>query len=183
MAPRRTREEWIVGSFTALCEGGIDAVRVEPLARSLGVTKGSFYHHFANRRELHLGMLAEWERLGTSMIIDTVDEGASDPEERLRLLMFSTYGIDEVADAIEAAIRAWASGDEVAAEAVRRVDDRRVGYVAALLVDAGFTPAKAARRARLMYRHLIGEFIWRTSGGPASTKQELNEMAALLLVR
>lgn len=183
MAQRRTRNEWIDGAFAALCAGGIDAVRVEPLARSLGLTKGSFYHHFDNRRELHLGMLSEWERLGTSTIIDVVDEAANDPEARLRLLMMNTYGVDEVADAIESAIRAWAAGDEVASEAVRRVDERRVGYVANLLSEAGMTPAQATRRARLMYRHLIGEFIWRTSGGPASTKRELNEMADLLLVR
>jgi AcrR family transcriptional regulator len=182
MTQRRTKDEWVQGAFAALCAGGIDAVRVEPLARSLGVTKGSFYHHFANRRALHLGMLAEWERLGTSMVIDTVDGAVTDPEARLRLLIKQTYGIDEVGDAIEAAIRAWAAGDEVAAEATRRVDDRRVGYVASLLVETGFARAKAARRARLMYRHLIGEFIWRTSGGPPSSKAELDEMATLLLM-
>ncbi len=183
MAQRRTKSEWVDGALAALCAAGIDGVRVEPLARSLGVTKGSFYHHFDNRRALHLEMLSEWERLGTSMIIDVVDEAADDPEARLRLLMMNTYGADDVADAIEAAIRAWAAGDEVASEAVRRVDDRRVGYVAKLLSEAGMTPAQATRRARLMYRHLIGEFIWRTSGGPASTRRELNEMADLLLVR
>jgi len=181
MAQRTTKNEWIDGAFTALCAGGIDAVRVEPLARSLGVTKGSFYHHFDNRRELHLGMLSEWERLGTALVIDAVDGAAADPGARLRLLMMSAYGADDVADAIEAAIRAWAAGDEVASQAVRRVDERRVGYVANLLSEVGMTPAQATRRARLLYRHLIGEFIWRTSGGPASTKRELNEMADLLL--
>ena len=180
---RRSKNEWVHGAFAALCDGGIDVVRVEPLARSLGVTKGSFYHHFENRRALHLAMLAEWERLGTSMIIDEVDTTASDPADRLRVLMFNTYGSDEVGDAIEAAIRAWAASDEVAAEAVRRVDDRRVGYVASLLVAAGFESRKAQRRSRLMYRHLIGEFIWRTSGGPSSSKRELDEMADLLLMR
>ena len=174
---------WLRAGQQLLRQGGVSAVKIKALQEQTRLTTGSFYHHFDNRRSLHLEMLSEWERLGTSMIIDVVDEAADDPEARLRLLMVNTYGADDVADAIEAAIRAWAAGDEVASEAVRRVDDRRVGYVAKLLSEAGMTPAQSTRRARLMYRHLIGEFIWRTSGGPASTRRELNEMADLLLVR
>lgn len=180
---RRSKDEWVHQAFVALRAGGIDAVRVETLARSLGITKGSFYHHFENRRALHLAMLEEWERLGTSMIIDDVDTATADPADRLRVLMFNTYGANDVSDAIEASIRSWAAADEDAAAAVRRVDDRRIDYVATLLGSIGFDRHLAKRRARLMYRHLIGEFIWRISGGPPSSKRELDEMAELLLRR
>jgi AcrR family transcriptional regulator len=176
-----SRNEWIGGAFEALTEGGIDALRVEPLAKRLGVTKGSFYHHFENRRALHLAMLVEWERRGTAQIIDGVEEVASDPIDQLRALANATFGIDPVGDAIETNIRSWAATDQVVAAAVSRVDDRRLGFVAGLLREAGMSKALAERRARLMYRVLIGEFIWRTAGGPASTKKELDEMAAMLL--
>lgn len=176
-----SREQWLMGSVMALTEGGIEALRVEPLAERLGVTKGSFYHHFKNRRELHLALLAEWERLGTSQIIDAVEDGAVEPADRLRALAKRTFAADPFSDGIETAIRSWAANDEVAAEAVRRVDARRLAFVTGLLREGGMAKGKAERRARLLYRTLIGEFTWRTAGGPASTKKELDEMTTLLL--
>ena len=57
---RLDADAWIAAAFDALAEGGIDAVRVEPLAKSLAITKGSFYWHFADRRALIDAMLAAW---------------------------------------------------------------------------------------------------------------------------
>ncbi len=54
---RLDADAWIAAAFDALAEGGIDAVRVEPLATALGITKGSFYWHFADRRALLDAML------------------------------------------------------------------------------------------------------------------------------
>lgn len=176
-----SRTEWIGGAFAALTDGGIDALRVEPLAKRLGVTKGSFYHHFENRRSLHLAMLEEWEKRGTAQIIDDVEEQATEPLDQLRALASATFASDPEGDAIETSIRTWAATDEIVAAAVARVDDRRLGYVTGLLRSAGMAKGLAERRARLMYRVLIGEFIWRTAGGPASTRTELDEMAILLM--
>lgn len=176
-----SRDEWVEGAFEAITDGGIDALRVEPLARRLKVTKGSFYHHFENRRALHLAMLAEWERRGTEQVIDDVIGEASTPLEQLRSLAKATFAPNPVSDGIETSIRSWAAVDETVAEAVARVDERRLGFVAGLLRAAGMPKGLAERRARLMYRVLIGEFIWRTAGGPASTRTELDEMSALLV--
>ena len=178
---KRTREEWITAAFGALCEGGIEALRVEPLAARLGVTKGSFYHHFENRRALHLALLAEWERLGTDRIIDEVSDAADGPEDRLRDLAHRTLTPQPGADEIEVGIRAWAVSDDVAAAATERVDDRRLDYVAALLRAIGLSNAAARRRASLLYRVLIGEFTWRTSGGPAMTRRDIDDLVDLLI--
>lgn len=178
---QQTREDWIAGAFDALCDGGIDALRVEPLARRLGVTKGSFYHHFTDRRELTSALLDSWERQGTAEIIDAVETMAEDPEHRLRVLLELTFAPDPRADAIESSIRGWAATDDDAAAAATRVDTRRVHFVTDLLQRAGLPGALAKRRAALLYRALIGEFIWRSSGGPASTSRELDELAVLLL--
>jgi len=178
---RLSRDEWIGGAFAALTNGGIDALRVEPLAKSMGVTKGSFYHHFENRRALHLAMLEEWERRGTEQIIDDVEGVASTPQEQLRALVAATFAADPAGDAVETSIRSWAAIDQAVQAAVERVDGRRLGYVAGLLRAAGMPKGLAERRARLMYRVLIGEFIWRAAGGPASTRTELDEMTALLM--
>src|ERR1051325_11082310 len=57
---RLDAEAWVAAAFDALAEGGVDAVRVEPLAKALGITKGSFYWHFADRRALLDAMLTAW---------------------------------------------------------------------------------------------------------------------------
>jgi len=178
---QRTREDWIAGAWDALCEGGVGALRVEPLARRMGVTKGSFYHHFADRQALTSALLQDWERQGTEAIIAAVEMTADAPEDQLRTLLGLTFAPDPRGDAIESAIRAWATTDEMAASAAERIDEQRLTFVGNLLHAAGLPKALAGRRAALLYRTLIGEFMWRSSGGPASTERELDELAALLL--
>lgn len=170
-----SREQWITGAFEALCDGGIDALRVEPLAKRLGVTKGSFYHHFENRRALHLALLGEWERVGTSRIIDDVSESSPEPAAQLRTLAHETMATDPFVDAIETGIRAWAATDDEVSKSVGRVDDRRLEFVEGLLRQLGFGAAAARRRAMLLYRVLIGEYMWRTSGGPVMSAREIDE--------
>lgn len=178
---KRSREAWIAGAFDALRDGGIEALRVEPLAARLGVTKGSFYHHFDNRRALYLAMLEEWERSGTSDIIDEVGRSSGEPVEALRRLAHNTLAVNPGVDEIELGIRAWAVTDDVVAAAAERVDARRLDYVASLLRAIGLPSPLARRRARLLYRVLIGEFTWRSSGGPAMSKREIDELVDALV--
>ncbi len=167
--------------FEALCEGGAEVIRVEPLAKRLGVTKGSFYHHFSTRRDLQMALLQAWEQRGTDEIIEHVQGSAQLPEDRLRSLAYQTFAVQANADAIEAAIRAWANTDNEVAETATRVDQRRLDYVAKLLVAHGMAAEVAQRRAKLLYRTLIGEYIWRSGGGPTSTREEIDELIDLLL--
>ncbi len=178
---RLSHDQWIGGAFEALIEGGIESLRVEPMASRLGVTKGSFYHHFANRRALHLAMLDEWERVGTSQIIDRVEGAQTDPLAQLHALALETMGGDARVDAIETAMRAWAREDDVVAAALARVDGRRVAFVVDLLQAIGLPTRLAKQRATMMYRVLIGEFSWRLAGGPRSTKQEISNLVDLLV--
>ena len=178
-----SRSGWIDAAFSALASGGIEALRVEPLAAALGVTKGSFYHHFANRRALHLAMLEAWEHHGTTQIIDDVDATHEPASERLRRLAYRTMHADQTADAIENAIRAWAASDDEVAAATTRVDARRLAYAEGLLRECGLTVAQSRRRARLLYRVLIGEFTWRASGGPAATRADIDDAVDLILAR
>ncbi len=176
-----SREEWIYGAFDALAAGGIDALRVEPLAAALGVTKGSFYHHFENRRALHIAMLGEWERMGTEQVIEDVECGSQHVRGRLLALANTAFTTEPKIDRIEIGIRAWATTDDTAAEACDRVDERRIVYVVDLLRAAGLPKPLAIRRARLLYRTMIGDSTWRTAGGPSSSKKEITELIDLLL--
>ncbi|WP_052666385.1 TetR/AcrR family transcriptional regulator [Nitriliruptor alkaliphilus] len=175
------REDWVEAADEELAEGGIDAVRVEVLARRLGVTKGSFYWHFAGRDDLLDTVLARFEALRTDAVIEQVESVADEPVARLRALTELVFSPSGSGDRGEPAIRAWASSDPRAAATLARVDRRRVRYVADLLVAAGLERAVARRRSQLLYRTLIGDFVWRAHGGEPLDRATRREVVSLLL--
>src|SRR5437763_8486771 len=92
MAVTRTpRSSWVHEGLRALAHGGPEAVRVEPLARALGVTKGGFYWHFEDRRALLEALLDAWERTLIDEVVATVEAGGGDARARLARL-FSLAG-------------------------------------------------------------------------------------------
>jgi AcrR family transcriptional regulator len=132
MATARTpRERWIEEGLRALSTGGPDAVRIESLARALGVTKGGFYGYFHDRRALLDEMLATWERRSTEDAIERVEREGGDPMARGRRAAALTFS-DELLP-IDLAVRDWARRDPAAAEHLRRVDNRRIEYLRSLL--------------------------------------------------
>src|SRR5260370_3360026 len=82
---RTPRSRWIEEGLRALAAGGPDAVRVEALAQELGVTKGGFYGHFADRNALLDEMLNAWERMSTDDVLDRVERHGGDVRAELRL--------------------------------------------------------------------------------------------------
>ena len=145
---------WTEMALQVLADRGIEAVRVEPLARALGVTKGSFYWHFSDRRDLFDSLLVQWERLATLNVIEAVELACDEPDERLREL---TRLVFRHGGPLDRAVRSWASHDQEAADVVERVDAQRYAFVRGLLKAHGFAPTTAAMRARLLYTSLIGE--------------------------
>lgn len=137
-------------AFEALAAGGPDAVRVEALAGTLGVSKGGFYWHFANRKDLLDRILTTWERAVVDTVIDTVDSRSVDPREKLRELLEIAMEFGLAGRGIEAeiAIRDWARRDPVVAERLHRVDERRMAYLRSLF--AQFCPDDADVEARCL---------------------------------
>src|SRR3712207_249660 len=119
---RTPRERWVEEGLLALAAGGPDAVRIEPLARTLGVTKGGFYWHFEDRNALLGEMLDTFERVGVDDVIERVERDGGDAREKLRRLFAVTSGGGR-GIAIELAIRDWARRDEAVARRVRHVDN------------------------------------------------------------
>jgi AcrR family transcriptional regulator len=150
---------WITAALDALAADGIEAVRVEPLAKALSVTKGSFYWHFADRRALIDAMLEQW----TSGRIAAIREQAprdGDPALALRRLAdLYTRRSNARGLAIELAIRALARNDEAAARAVQTVDAERLRLVAALFERLGWPPREAFARAVMVYAFLFGQSL------------------------
>jgi AcrR family transcriptional regulator len=125
---RTPRTSWIEEGLRALAAGGPDAVRIEPLARALGVTKGGFYWHFENRRALLEEMLDAWERMGVDEVIERIEAEGGDARAKLRRLSAIASASDEVLS-IDLAIRDWARRDRKVAGRLRRVDNRRMDYM------------------------------------------------------
>jgi AcrR family transcriptional regulator len=154
-------EAWISAALEALAEGGIDAVRVDPLAKRLGVTRGSFYWHFKDRAALRQAMLKHWRKAATYRVGGRIEKEAPAPAERLgKTLALPRSGPRaKHAAAIEFAIRLWALRDEEAANVVRLIDHQRLDYYARLFAELGHAPKEARRRAYLFYAALMAQAI------------------------
>lgn len=141
---RLSADDWAQAALDALAEGGLAAVAVEPIAKRLGTTKGSFYWHFKDRAALVEAALARWEQRSTDDVIAEIAI-ETDPAERLHRLFAQV--IDYAATGrIELALLASADQESVAAT-LRRVADRRIEYVAELLRELGLTAGQARTRA------------------------------------
>jgi AcrR family transcriptional regulator len=173
-APTRTpRSRWIEAGLRALAAGGPDAVRIEPLAQALGVTRGGFYWHFNDRSALLEEMLDRWERATTEEVNERLERGGGDASARLRRLLALTSSSVLTTDL---AVRDWARRDPAVAERLRRVDNRRMGYLrslfGALCADADDIEA----RCMLFFSLLIGSHSIAADHG-ARSRADVLELA------
>lgn len=152
---------WVDAAFDALARGGIDAVRVERLAKDLGVTRGSFYWHFKDRAALYKAMLNEWRSTASVRIFRRLETEKKPVKSRLSHLLALPFASpkSERAASIELAIRLWARADKSVAAAVAQVDRRRLAYFAQLFEEHGASKEDARGRAFLFYAYLMAEAI------------------------
>jgi len=107
-------------------------VRIESLARTLGVSKGGFYWHFEDRRALLGEILDAWERTMVDEVAEAIDAEGGDARSRLRRLFAMGAAAGAELFEVELAIRNWARHDKAVARRLRQVDDRRMDYMRAL---------------------------------------------------
>ena len=176
--PDRTAEDWIKTTSRRLASAGSEALAVEPLAKAMGVTKGSFYWHFADRPALLAAVIADWEARATAPLLERLRRSGRDPAERLAALMHTVAA--EGKGSLDPAMRAWAHGDTNAAAAVGRVDAARLAYIAGEFRALGFSASSAWSRARLLYLHLLGEHALAFGQADASVDERLREAKRVL---
>jgi AcrR family transcriptional regulator len=156
-APKLDAQAWIDAALETLADGGIEAVRVEPLAAALAVTKGSFYWHFSDRRALLDAVFSQW----AAERIEAIREQVSSPEPprvmltRLADLYTRHANVKELA--IELAIRSFSRGDENSAKLVHLVDTERLTHVTRLFGGLGWSLVDAQARSVLFYSYLFGQ--------------------------
>jgi AcrR family transcriptional regulator len=145
-------EDWIRAAFARLASEGIEAVRVELLARDLGVSKGSFYWHFQDREELLGRMFDRWEKEE----IDWLDETVITPKAAARWARFVHHCTDQQLARLESAMRTWARRDERVAARIAAIEKKRAAHIASVLRAIGFAPAPAESWAEITLLVYLG---------------------------
>lgn len=150
---RLSAADWEQAALDVIAEQGVTAVAVEPLARRLGVTKGSFYWHFGTRDELLEATLRRWEQADAEALINQVDR-ISDPRERLVELFRRTSREMRSHVIYSALLKAL---DHPAVRPVmQRVSQRRIQYLSLAYRALGLSRRDATDRARLAYGAYVG---------------------------
>lgn len=178
-ATRTPRDRWIEEGLQALATGGPDAVRVEALAKKLGVTKGGFYGFFADRDALLAAMLDAWERESIDEVIDRVEREGGDPRTKIQRAGVLTFSSDCLLP-IDLAIRDWARRDEAVAERLRRVDNRRMAVLRELIGTFCSDADEVEARSLLAFCLAIGEHFLAADHGDRTRAQVLARAADLL---
>ena len=155
---RTPRDAWVGAALQAMASGGPDAVRVEALAGSLGVSKGGFYWHFTDRQALLDEMLDTWEETLVDRAIEVSDRGGGSGRTRLRRL-FAAAGEGEGILDLELSERDWARRDPAVAERVTRVDNRRLAYLRPLFAEFCDDAADVEGRCLLVLTLFVGESL------------------------
>ena len=151
------RNSWVQAATEVLAEEGISGLRVEVLAKRLKVTKGSFYWHFQDRRDLLMAVLQVWKE---GRIRDIVKQTRAEPGRELQQIyhvidVYSTSRSRRGA-MIELAVRDWARRDSDAAAIVAEVDDWRLRCARELFLACGVPMEEASSRCMLLYAYVFG---------------------------
>jgi AcrR family transcriptional regulator len=172
-----SRQDWTSAALEALAESGVDGVAVDRLAKRLGASRGSFYWHFRDRRELIDAALAQWEQQDTTDLIPPI-EAIGDPVERLRTVFREVY--ERPVDRIELALASVAD-EPLVAPAVARVTRTRLEFLRGIFRDLGLREDEAAERAWLAYAFYIGHHqLGRNSETRADQAKRLDGIVDLL---
>ena len=168
-----TPEAWVEAATDVLVDHGIDHVRVDVLARQLGVTRGSFYWHFRDREDLLRSVLQAWRSRATDQLTRRLSAPGRDARAQLRDVISLPHRGRAAARAarIELAIRAWARRDRMAREAVDEADRQRIDYHRRIFEGLGFGPAEAALRGYVMYAYEVAESVLHRQGEPHDPRQ------------
>jgi AcrR family transcriptional regulator len=164
---RLSSAEWVNAGLRALARAGFTALKADTLAKTLGVSRGSFYWHFADVQAFHAAVLARWREVALDTVVAELEGSAVNRLEALIKRAFSTKSN------LENAIRAWAFADAEARAAVDAVDAERVRYLEKLLIEAGIEPARAHMRARILNWAYLGSSL-------SSVRLETDELRACI---
>ena len=178
MAEQLSAQDWVDLGLKTLAKGGFTALKAEPLAKAMGVSRGSFYWHFADIGAYHAAVLERWREVATEQIIAGVEAAKADKgKDPLAVLLRLTFGSKHM---LEKAVRSWAANDARARAAVVAVDRRRLDYVEALLREAGLAEQVARPRAQILFWAFFGYALTDQQLAPDRHQAVLDELLRIV---
>jgi len=153
-----SRQDWIDAARRMLIARGVERVRVDALARTLKITRGSFYWHFPSRNAVLDALLEDWRVRNTAPFLAAAADERRSAGEKFRALVDIWLDESEYDPAYDSAIREWARTSARVANLVRRVDRQRIDLLAGICLDLGYDPQEAEIRARITYFHQVGYY-------------------------
>ena len=170
---RVTKAEWQERALKVLASEGVQGVRIERMARDLGIAKSGFYWHFRDRRDLLQSILEYWAHEFTAIITQNPELLEGDPKKRLYDTMCLI--LDHDLTKYDLAIRDWAAHDPAAAKAVRSVYRMRLDFVRSIFSDLGFRGRQLEMRTRLF----VAYHSWEEATFDDLTKDERRQSLRL----
>jgi len=176
-------DDWIHAAHRVLSTRSIDSVRVEILAKEMGVTKGSFYWHFKDRDDLLSRILSVWRDKATEQIIYRFENRGLSARELIRDLLTLPFRGESAKEAAstELAIRAWARRDESARSVLDEVDAKRLSYITECFRALGFSASESRSRAFALYSYELSESLLSHQGTLKQKDERRAFMEKLLL--
>jgi AcrR family transcriptional regulator len=172
MTDQLSAKDWLDQGLKTLASDGFTALKAEPLAKAMGVSRGSFYWHFADIGAFHAAILKHWREIAAEQIIANLEAHKS-KDNPLELLLRQAFGGRLV---LEKAVRTWATLDPVARSAVQSIDRRRLGYVESLFKASGLSDDVARARAQIIYWAFLGFALSDKPLPPARQAEVLDEL-------
>jgi AcrR family transcriptional regulator len=152
-----TRDQWIAAAQDALIHGGVDNVRPEGLAATIGVEAGDFGQHFGSRSDLLGALVTVWETISLRPVA-AIEATEADPFARFEAFMLAWVDSEPHSPVYDSAIRHWAQIDDEVAARVQAIDELRIASLTQIFRDLGHEQEEAFIRARITYFHQIGYY-------------------------
>ena len=171
-----TRDEWVAMARKLLIREGIAGVKIDRLAKRLGVTRGGFYWRFTGLKDLLDALLGNWLETNTQSALAAISS-LGEPVQRFTRLMHVWIEEIDFDPAYDLAVRDWARVSPKVDNAVRKIDDRFVEALTRLFCDAGYASDEAHIRARVVHYHQVGYYALRVK----QSRESRYEVADLYL--
>ena len=144
---RVSKDQWLIKAFDTLESSGVEAVKIERLAKAFGISRSGFYWHFKNRQDLLEHLLDYWVRRYTGVVTDNPDVVKLDPKKRLLTTMEMIR--DKHLTKYDLAMTSWAKLDSHVHKVVKEVVKMRLDYLRVIFSELGFEGDELEMRTRL----------------------------------
>ncbi|WP_331372745.1 TetR/AcrR family transcriptional regulator [Sinorhizobium chiapasense] len=176
---RGSQEGWLEAAYESLLEGGVDSVKILPLAKRLSLSRTSFYWFFKDREELLAALIGRWRDKNTGNIVKQSEAYAESLAEAM-LNVFDCWLNKDLFDSkFEFAVRSWALQSEDILSEVQRADQVRLEALKRMFIRFGHSDITADVRARTTYLVQIGYITMQTQEDIATRMKRIPEYIAI----